>query len=75
MLTTAQLKMTQNEVAQEFPDYKAIKDSVDAEMGGLRPTRSSTKPNKLLRESVKDLGDQKVQKKESRSARHKRARR
>ena len=105
LLTTAQLKLTQNEVAQEFPasrlevgslksieigrfmlfydvlcrffeDYKAIKDSVDAEMGGLRPTRtSSLKPNKMVSESIKDLGDQPVEKKESRSARRKRNRR
>ncbi|CAE7204024.1 ALB3.2, partial [Symbiodinium natans] len=30
VLTTAQMKVTQDEVAEEFPEYKKIKDEVDA---------------------------------------------
>jgi len=75
LLTTAQLKFTQNQVAAEFPEYKKIKDAVDAEGEGMRYTRTSPfVKNDLVEKSVKDLeepsGNAEV-KPESRSARRK----
>eukprot|EP00438_Fugacium_kawagutii_P022853 Skav230328 [mRNA] locus=scaffold430:622523:622885:+ [translate_table: standard] len=72
LLTTAQLKLTQSQVAEEFPEYKKIKDSVDAE-GGKRYTRTSPfVKNDLVEKSVKDLEAPAVApKKESRSTRRK----
>ena len=75
LLTTAQLKFTQNQIAAEFPEYKKIKDSVDAEGEGMRYTRASPfVKNDLVEKSVKDLeepsGNAEV-KPESRRARRK----
>lgn len=79
LLTTAQLKLTQNEVAEEFPEYKKIKDSVDAGEG-MRYTRNSPfvknafVKNELVAKSVEELEEPagKVEpKQESRSSRRK----
>ncbi|CAK9084256.1 Inner membrane ALBINO3-like protein 2 [Durusdinium trenchii] len=75
LLTTVQLKFTQNQVAEEFPEYKKIKDAVDAEQDGMRYTRSSPfKKNELVAKSVEDLEDppqKKAAKPKSRNARRK----
>ena len=56
LLTTGQMKLTQNQVADEFPEYKKIKDTVDAEGDGMRYTRKSPfKKNDLAAKAVEDL--------------------
>ena len=76
LLTTAQLKLTQNQVAEEFPEYKKIKDAVDADGEGKRYTRTSPfVKNDLVEKSVKELEEPDGQveaKPASRSARRKR---
>ncbi|CAE7778895.1 ALB3.2 [Symbiodinium sp. CCMP2456] len=56
VLTTAQMKVTQDEVAEEFPEYKQIKDEVDAKENGARYTRASPfKEEDAVKKSVDAL--------------------
>ncbi|CAE7926492.1 ALB3.2, partial [Symbiodinium necroappetens] len=56
VLTTAQMKVTQDEVAEEFPEYKQIKDDFDAKENGARYTRASPfKEEDAVKKSVDAL--------------------
>ncbi|CAJ1329754.1 unnamed protein product [Effrenium voratum] len=75
LLTTGQMKLTQNQVAEEYPEYKKIKDAVDEQDDGRRYTRASPfVKNDLVAKSVEDLGDKQEVRPKSRAARRKKGR-